>query len=128
MKFARWLFLIAGIYGLVALLPMYFTAEQFGQQNPPVVTHREFYYGFIGVAVAFQVLFLLIAREPLRLRPAIIPSVIEKLAYGIAVVILYSRGDAPLSMTAGGVIDLVLAVLFAIAYVRLGHEPPERVS
>ncbi len=125
MKFARWVFLIAGIYGLLVLLPMYFTAEQFGQQNPPVVTHREFYYGFVGVAVAFQVLFLLIAREPFRLRPAIIPSIIEKLSFGIAVLILYARGEAPLSMTAGGVIDLVLAVLFAVAYVRLGHEAPK---
>jgi len=122
MKFARWVFLLAGIYGLLVLLPMYFTAEQFGEQNPPVVTHREFYYGFVGVAVAFQVLFLLIAREPLRLRPAIIPSILEKLSFGIPVLILNARGEAPLSMTAGGAIDLVLAVLFTVAYVRLGRE------
>lgn len=128
MKFARWVFLIAGIYGLLALLPMYFLADRFGEQDPPVITHREYYYGFIGVAAAWQVLFLLIAREPLRLRPAIIPAILEKLGYGIAVLILYARGDAPLGPTAGGVIDLVLAVLFAIAYVRLGHEATRRAT
>ena len=72
MKFARWVFLIAGIYGILVLSPMYFLADKFGEQDPPVITHREYYYGFIGVGIAFQVLFLLIAREPLRLRPAII--------------------------------------------------------
>jgi hypothetical protein len=122
MKFARWVFLIAGIYGILVLSPMYFLADKFGEQDPPVITHREYYYGFIGVGIAFQVLFLLIAREPLRLRPAIIAAILEKLSFGVAVLILYSRGEAPLGPTASGIFDLVLGALFAIAYVRLGHE------
>ena len=57
MRFAKYTFLIAGIYGLLALLPMYFIETRYGVDDPPSITHPEFYYGFIGVAAAFQHLF-----------------------------------------------------------------------
>jgi hypothetical protein len=118
MKFARIIFLCAGIYGLLALLPQYFLEEQTGRDYPPPVTHPEYYYGFIGVAVAWQVVFLVLARDPARFRPLMIPAVLEKLSFGIPAVILYSQQRLSALMLGGGVVDLILATLFVIAYVK----------
>ena len=118
MKFAKRLFLIAGIYGLLALLPQYFLEEQMGRDYPPPITHPEYYYGFIGVAVAWQVAFLMLSRDPARFRPLMIPAVLEKLGFGIVAVILYLQQRLSAFMLAGGVVDLILAALFVVAYVK----------
>jgi hypothetical protein len=82
------------------------------------VTHPEYYYGFIGVAVAWQVVFLLLARDPARFRPLMIPAVLEKLSFGIPAIILYSQQRLSALMLGGGMVDLILATLFVIAYVK----------
>ena len=64
MKFAKWTYLIAGIYGLLILLPQYFLEVQNGIDYPPPINHPEYYYGFIGIAVAWQIAFLIISRDP----------------------------------------------------------------
>src|SRR5262245_17918 len=91
MRFARWVFRIAGIYGLAVLAPQYCLEAQVGRDYPPPVTHPEFFYGFLGVAVAWQVAFLLIARDPARYRPLMIPAVLEKVTFGIAVLVLFAQ-------------------------------------
>src|SRR5258706_12035314 len=88
MKFARYTFLIAGIYGLLVLAPIYFSEEKVGIDYPPAITHPEYLYGFAGVAIAFQIVFLIIAKDPVKYRLMILPSIIEKFSFGIAVVIL----------------------------------------
>ena len=57
MRFARWVFLISGIYGVLVLAPQYFLEQRLSRDYPPALTHPELYYGFIGTALAFQVLF-----------------------------------------------------------------------
>ena len=54
MKFSKIVFRTAGIYGLIVLLPQYFMQAKNGQDFPPAITHPEYYYGFIGVGIAFQ--------------------------------------------------------------------------
>lgn len=115
MKFARWTYLIAGIYGLLVLVPQYFLEEKNGRDYPPVINHPEYYYGFIGVAIAWQIAFLIISKDPRRYRPLMIASVIEKFSYGIAVVILYLQGRTGNMVLSTGVIDMVLGTLFLIA-------------
>lgn len=56
MKFAKRVFLIAGIYGLIVVFPMYFLEEKNSRDFPPPITHPEYYYGFIDVTLAWQVL------------------------------------------------------------------------
>jgi hypothetical protein len=46
MKFASRAYLVAGIIGLIEIVPMYFTESLFGRTYPPAVTHPELYYGF----------------------------------------------------------------------------------
>ena len=84
MNLARRVFAIAGIYGIIVLIPMFFGPEQFAKSNPPAVTHPELYFGFAGVALAWQVAFLIISRDPIRYRPLMIPSMLEKFIFGIA--------------------------------------------
>jgi hypothetical protein len=118
MTFARWVFRIAGIYGLVALLPLYFLESRIGRDQPPAITHPEYFYGFVGVAVAWQVAFLVIARDPARYRPLMIPAILEKATFVLAVGALAAREGVPGPIVAGALGDLTLGVLFAAAYVR----------
>src|SRR6186713_1645507 len=94
-RFARRVFTGAGIYGLIVLVPQYFLAARIGADTPPPITHQEYFYGFIGVAVAWQFVFLLIGRDPERYRPLMIPAVLEKLAFGVPAIILYTQGRLP---------------------------------
>jgi hypothetical protein len=70
------------------------------------------------VTLAWQVLFLTIAADPARLRPAMLPAVLEKLSFAVAAPVLYATGRAPGLLAGFGAVDAVWAVLFAVAYVR----------
>jgi hypothetical protein len=116
MKFAKRVFLVAGVYGVIVIVPMYFAEGRIGRDHPPAITHPEFYYGFLGVALAWQVLFLVLAQDPSRYRPMIIPSVLEKVSYGIALVFLLLEHRIPLVVFGLGSVDWIFAVLFVAAY------------
>ena len=118
MRFARLIFLVAGIYGLVVLVPQYFLEEKNGLDFPPAITHPEYYYGFIGVGLAWQVLFLIVARDPLRYRGVMIPAVLEKASFGIAVIALFLQHRVSPVMLGAAMIDLILGVLFVLAYFK----------
>ncbi len=118
MKFAKVVFRIAGIWGLLVLTPLYFMFNLIGQKDPPPITHPGFFYGFVGAALAWQIVFLVIATGPARYRPLMIPSVFEKFSYGIAVVVLVVQGRMRSSDLAFGIVDLLLGVLFVIAYLK----------
>ena len=118
-RFSRIVFLVAGIYGLIVLLPGYFGEKTLAQKMPPAVTHPEFFYGFFGVAVAWQVAFLIIANDPQRFRPIIPAAILEKLTYCAACAVLFALGRVSLIVTIGGAGDFVLGTLFTISYFRL---------
>jgi len=48
MKFPRIVFLIAGIWGLIVTLPLYFAYGFISRRSPPAITHPEFYFAFVG--------------------------------------------------------------------------------
>jgi hypothetical protein len=118
MKFAKVVFWIAGIWGLLVITPLYFMFDLIGRKDPPAITHPGFYYGFVGVALAWQLAFLVIARDPVRLRPMMIPSVVEKFTYGIAVVALVMQGRMHRSDLVFAATDSILGLLFVIAYLK----------
>lgn len=119
MKFARWTFLAAGIYGLLVLFPQYFL-------EPPGLEHPEFFYGFIGVALAWQAVFLVIGLNPVRFRPVMLAGVVEKASFAIAVMTLFAAGRLAVPVLVAGLIDLTLGVLFATAWWRLRETEPAR--
>ncbi len=118
MRFARYWFAGAGIYGLLVLTPQLFLEAQVGRDFPPPITHPEYFYGFTGVALACQVLFLVIARDPIRMRPAMLPASLEKFAFAAAAIALWFAGRLATSVLAFGLIDLVLGLGFVFAWLR----------
>jgi hypothetical protein len=118
MRFAKWTFLIAGIYGLLVLTPQFFLERRIGVDQPPPITHPEHFYGFVSVAVAWQVLFLLIGRDPVRLRPAMLPALLEKLGFAVAVPILYAQGRVAPVIVPFAALDGLLLILFLVAYLK----------
>jgi hypothetical protein len=122
MKFAKIIFLVAGVWGVLLLAPLYFIFDMIGAQDPPPITHPAFFYGFAGLGLAWQVAFFIIARDPVRFRPMMIPSILEKVGYGSAVVVLYLQGRMHPQDLAFGCVDLLLAALFAAAFIGLGRE------
>jgi len=124
MKFARIVFLIAGIYGLLILSPIYFMENKIGRETPPAITHPEYFYGFLGTALAWQALFLVLSSDPVRYRAMILPSILEKVTWGIALIILFSQRRLPLSAFAIGSVDWIFAFLFLAAYFTTKSDRP----
>lgn len=121
MKFAKIIFWIAGIWGVLVLTPLYFIFDLIGQKDPPPITHPAFYYGFVSVGLAYQVVFFVIARNPVRFRPMMIPSVLEKFGYGASLIVLYLQHRLhPQDLALGGV-DLLFGVLFIAAFLKTGN-------
>jgi hypothetical protein len=118
MKFARWTFLIAGIYGLLLILPMLFMEQQMSQNYPPAITHPEYYYGFIAAVTAWQVGFIVMSRDPLRFRPMMLPAMLEKFGYVLLAMPLFMQGRIPGVVFSAVMIDLVIGVLFVVAYLK----------
>ena len=118
MRFARVVFLIAGIWGVLVLTPLYFMFDLIGRKDPPPITHPGFYYGFVGAGLAWQIAFLIIARYPLRLRLIMIPAVIEKFTYGIAMFALYSQSRVHGRGMVFATVDTLLGILFIIAFLK----------
>lgn len=118
MKFAKIVFWIAGLWGLLIITPLYFMFDLIGQKDPPPITHPAFFYGFVGCALAWQVAFCFMATDPVRYRPMTIPAVLEKATWAIAVVVLVSQGRTrPSDLVFAGT-DSLLGVLFVVAYFK----------
>jgi hypothetical protein len=109
MSFARRVFATAGIYGLIVMLPQIFL-------KPPA--SPEVYYGFVGAVLAWQVAFLIVAKDPARFRPLIPATWIEKGAFGIAVPLLYLQGRVPAFLMGFAAVDLLWGALFVEAWRR----------
>jgi hypothetical protein len=126
MRFARAVFWIAGLYGFLSLPPLYFLFNTIGRRDPPPITHPQFFYGFVGVSLAFQVVFWVIAADPARFRPMMIPAVLEKLSYAAAVAALWLGGRMTAAQSATALPDSILMVLFAMAFFKT-RPPSSRV-
>jgi hypothetical protein len=123
-RFAHRVFTGAGIYGLIVMAPQYFLAERISRDTPPPITHQEYFYGFIGLALAWQFVFLLIGRDPERYRPLMLPAVLEKLAFGVPAIVLYLQGRLPDSVLFFGLLDLTLGGLFVASWGATGAPVP----
>lgn len=120
---AKWIFRIAGIYGLLVLTPQYFLVNKISTDTPPPLTHVEYFYGFVGVALVWQLAFLIIASNPSRYRPLMLMGVLEKLSFFIPVTVLFLQSRVPVSVFAFGLIDLTLGILFFIAWMQTRDIP-----
>jgi hypothetical protein len=106
----------AAAWGFLVLTPLLFTFDFIGRQNPPAITHPDFYFGFVGVALAWQTAFAVIATDPVRFRPMMIPSVLEKFSYAVTLIVLYLQGRLSATQLPFGAADLLWGVLFLAAF------------
>lgn len=109
----RW----AGIYGLIVLFPTLFLEARIGVDSPPPITHPEYYYGFIGLAIAWQLAFLVIGSDPVRFRPLMLPAVVEKFSWGLVAFGLPLLGR-PIAGTTMFVAAIDVALGCAFLYAR----------
>jgi len=116
MKFAKWVYRTAGIYGLLVLAPLLFLERTVSQTSPPAITHPEYYYGFAITGVAWQVAFLVISNDPQRFRTLMPVTWLEK-TWGLIAIALYVQNRISLQVLTLGLIDLLFATFFVTAYI-----------
>ena len=118
MKFAKFVFIAAGLWGIAVLTPLYFLVDITGRPYPAPVSYPHFFYGFLSVAMAWQVAFLIIGSAPARFRLMMIPSIIEKLGHVATVATLHLGAHISTEDAMTAVPDLVLGVLFIVAFAK----------
>jgi hypothetical protein len=118
-SFAKWVFRIAGLYGIVVVAPMLFLERQIA----PGITHPVFFYAWVGMTLVFQILFLVLSTDPIRYRPMMLVSVLEKATAVISIPWLYVLGRIGNQWLGAAVVDLVFFVLFLSAYRETGGVP-----
>jgi len=116
LKVVAWLFRAAGVYGLLVLPPNYFLERRLGADYPPPITHPEYFYGFLGVAIAWQFAFLIIGSDPIRYRPLMLAAVVEKFSFAAAAVVLFLQNRLAVITLGFAMIDLLLGLSFCWAY------------
>jgi hypothetical protein len=124
MRFAKIVFIGAGVWGIVVLTPLYWLVDVTGRPYSAPTDHPHFFYGFLSVAMAWQVAFLLIGWDPARFRPLMIPSVLEKLGHVATVSVLYGQARIPPVDAQAAVPDLLLGLLFVVAFAKTRRPAP----
>lgn len=122
MRFAKWVFTLGGIWGLLIIGPMFFLEGAIAARTQPF-THPDSYYGFLASTVMWQVGYLAIGRDPARFRPFMLIGATGKLIFGVACWLLYAQGRIPISVPVVATPDLVLVVLYVAAWVKTKPQP-----
>lgn len=108
-RFARRVFRWAAIYGALVLTPLYFAPT-------PPGARVEINFGFIGLALVFQGVFWIIGGDPRRYRTLMPLAVLEKLVFAVPALTLFALGRLEGVVAGFAGIDLLLAVLFLMAW------------
>jgi hypothetical protein len=122
MRLARWIFLLAGVFGLLFTVPLLFAENSMG------VRQAEFYYGFVCLDICWQILYLFLSSDPIRYRPLMIPAILAKGSGTIALTWLYLLARVSTQWIVIGVVDGIFAVSFAIAYWSTRDLPQVRAA
>jgi hypothetical protein len=107
----------AAIYGVVVLAPLYFAEPLSAGQGVPF-THPEMLYGFVGTALAMQLVYWTIGGDPARYRDLMPITVLAKLAFAVPCLLLFAAGRLDALPLALSQVDTLLAIAFAIAWQR----------
>lgn len=118
MRFAKIVFLGAGIWGIAVLTPFYWLVDLTGRRYDPPTAHPHFFYGFFAVALAWQLAFLVISWRPVRFRALMIPAIVEKFGYVATLAMLRWQGRIAWVDAQAAIPDGLLGVLFILAFVR----------
>lgn len=117
--FARVVFTGAGVWGIVVLTPLYWLVDVTGRAYRPPADYPHFFYGFLSVAMAWQIAFLVIGSNPARFRPLMIACVVEKLGYVATVGFLYGGGHISTADATTALPDSLIGILFLVAFATM---------
>lgn len=126
MKFARVVFIGAGVWGVTVLTPLYWLFDITGRRYPAPIDYPHFFFGFVSVAMAWQIAFLIIGSNPVRFRALMIPAILEKLGFVSTLAVLYAQSRISALDAQAAVPDLMLCVLFVVALAKTLRDVPER--
>lgn len=117
MRFAKWVFTAAAVYGLITI-PLTYLAEgalvrRYGPLGQPI-----WFYGFLGVVLVFQLVYLQTGRDPVRYRPFMLLSLLAKLSFVVTAAAMFLAGRTVAEQALVTTPDLIWSGLFVIAYVR----------
>jgi hypothetical protein len=118
MKFAKYVFIAAGVWGMAVLTPLFFLVDITGRPYTAPSDYPHFYYGFLAVAMAWQLAFLVIGSDPVRYRLLMIPAFIEKAGYIVTTTLLYGQGRISADELGTAIPDSLLLVLFVVAFLK----------
>ena len=118
MRFARYTFIGAGIWGIAVLTPLYWLVDITGRSYSAPTDYPHFFYGFLSVAMAWQAAFLVIGSNPARYRPLMLPGILEKLGHVGGVAMLYGNARISTIDAQAAIPDLLLAILFMVAFAK----------
>ena len=121
MRFAKYVFIGAGIWGIAVLTPLFWLVDITGRQYPSPNDYPQFFYGFIAVAIAWQIAFIVIGSNPLRYRTFMIPAMIEKFGYVSLLFLLYGRSRIPAIDVQPAIPDGLIGILFVVAFFMTGR-------
>ena len=96
------------------------TEKEVEELYPPALTHPEWYYGFVSVTLAWQIVYLMMWRDPLRFRPMLLPAIGGKVGFATSVLVLFAQQRLDATSACLVSIDLLLAALFFWAFLALG--------
>ena len=104
------------------MVPILFAENQIEQIMPPAVNHPEFFYGFVILNMCWQVLYLFIAKDPIRFRPMMIPSFFAKASGPVALTWLFLQGRISSQWITTTILDGAFAILFLVSFWVTGQE------
>jgi hypothetical protein len=116
MKFARYVFIGAGIWGIAVLTPLYWLVDISGRHYTPPNDYPAFFFGFIAVALVWQIAFLMIGSNPARFRPLMIPAMLEKFSYVSTLLIFYGQSRISSIDVQPAIPDGFIGLLFVAAF------------
>ena len=122
MKLARWVFLIAGILGLIPVVPLVYTTMVKGETIPPDFASMGVFFSVsVFQYVCWQISYIILARDPVRFRSMMIPAFFVEITAPFNPFWLFLYGFKFWISIA--VVDILLAILFVVAFWLTGREP-----
>jgi hypothetical protein len=122
MKLARWVFLIAGIFGLIPVVPLVYTTMVKGEAIlPDFASMGSFFSVSVFQYVCWQISYIILARDPVRFRSMIILAFFVEITAPLNPLWLFLYGFRLWISIA--VVDFLLAILFVVAFWLTGREP-----
>jgi hypothetical protein len=116
MVFARRVFTWAAVFGFVMVAPLLVAEGLVARLLHHALNQPQWYYGFAEVALGFQVVYLIIGRDPVRYRPLMPVCGVAKLGFGVTMWTLVGLGRTDPLLGLAATPDLLWAAAFLLAY------------